>query len=137
MFDAFPQYLRERVQWCMWRYETRDDGSKTKIPYQRSGHPAKSNNPQTWSSFDAVVATFKEGGWDGIGVFVAEDDNLTFIDFDDPWKLKPDGSYVHADPDAVYARQQAIVADMDTYTERSPSKLGVHCFVMGKSSARA
>ena len=132
MFDAFPQYLRERVQWCLWRYKTRDDGSKTKVPHQISGWEAKSNNPQTWASFDAVVATFKEGGWDGIGVFVADDDNLTFIDFDDPWKLKPDGSFVHADPDAVYARQQAIVADMDTYTERSPSKLGVHCFVWGK-----
>jgi hypothetical protein len=77
----------------------------TKPLYRPSGVLASSTDPTTWSTYDAVIAAYDRGGFDGIG-FVLEDD-IGGFDLDDcrsletglihPWAarlVERAGSYV-------------------------------------------
>lgn len=57
-----PPEFREIPNWVLWRYETSATGRPTKIPYQALNPPrtngtpkAKSNNPNTWSTYKDAV----------------------------------------------------------------------------------
>ncbi|WP_188904369.1 hypothetical protein [Caldovatus sediminis] len=50
-----------------WGYRPRDS-RWTKVPFQPSGRAASPTNPATWSSFDAVMAAYRSGRFDGIGI---------------------------------------------------------------------
>jgi primase-polymerase (primpol)-like protein len=49
--------------WVLWRWETKKDGKRTKVPYQakRPGTKASSTDPRTWSDYATAVAA--AGGW--------------------------------------------------------------------------
>jgi KaiC/GvpD/RAD55 family RecA-like ATPase len=114
-----PQALRERRQWVVWKTVERD-GQKTKLPYQVGGEMAKSNDPKTWNTFDAVLPCL---GYDGIGYVFADDDPFCGVDLDgcrDPKTGKC----------AEWARR--IVFDFATYAEVSPSETGVKLFCRGR-----
>jgi hypothetical protein len=51
--------------WVLWRWEKTKEGKWTKIPYQPNGRKAKNNNPNTWNSYDIVIAAVAK--FDGIG----------------------------------------------------------------------
>lgn len=113
-----PEALKARTAWVCWRYEERD-GKPTKVPYNaRTGKRAKSNDPNTWATFaDAVAAAPR---YDGVGIMFAE--GLCGVDLDhcrDPktGELEP------------WAAE--VVAELDSYTEASPSGTGVHVLVFG------
>lgn len=125
---AFPQQLLQRDQWVLWRLELRGDRS-TKIPYQPNGTHAKSTDPATWSSFDAVAKAFMGPlNFSGIGFVFADDDPYVGIDLDkcrdpvtgtiEPWAT------------AVLARFAST-----TYAELSPSGCGFHIIGQGKLPA--
>ena len=40
-----PDSLAELDQWIVWRYEQRDGGKPTKVPYQINGSHASSTDP--------------------------------------------------------------------------------------------
>lgn len=119
MDDTIPKALRDRDQWVLWKYVNRD-GKQTKVPFQIDGKPAESNNPETWYSYFAARAALELGEWGGLGFVFSEDDPFTGVDLDgcfngslDPWAAE-------------------IIKSMDSYTEWSPSKTGVHIVVEGK-----
>jgi putative DNA primase/helicase len=118
--DRIPAELRTRPQWVAWRYETRDE-KQTKVLYvpgTRQGVRAKSNDPATWGSYDAAVASLT---WaEGIGYVFSEDDPYAGVDLDDC-----------RDPDTGRLEQHAaaVVLLLDSYTEASPSGRGVHVLV--------
>ena len=64
--------------WVLWNYEFKE-GKWTKVPYQPSGGGAKSNDPQTWSSYAAVIAARND--YDGIGFVL--DGEIAAFDLDD------------------------------------------------------
>jgi hypothetical protein len=117
-YASFPAEFKAQSIWCLWRYEERD-GKQTKVPYQPSGSRASSTNRATWSSFADCLAV--EANFDGLGVFA--DGSHTFIDLDkcivggeiEPWAL-------------------AVLSRMNSYAELSPSKTGLHVFVLGAVS---
>jgi putative DNA primase/helicase len=125
-FHRVPEELRRLKHWLVWRTELRRNkktGQRkpTKVPYcARTGQLAKSNDPATWSSFEAALKAFESRGYDGLG-FVLTDTPYTGVDLDgcildgaiEPW-----------------ARQ--IIAELESYTERSPSGKGVHVIVLAK-----
>ena len=41
--EAIPLDLRERPQWVVWRYELREDGKRTKVPYRPSGRDRRAS----------------------------------------------------------------------------------------------
>ena len=108
---GFPESLRSRRQWVLWRYETRG-GKSTKVPYQPDGRHAAVRRPEEWSAFEDCLAV--ADGFDGLGFVFTE--GLVGIDldkcFDYDGTLKP------------FARD--VLQGFDTYTEISPSGNGLH-----------
>ncbi len=101
-------------QWVCWRFEERG-GDQTKVPYQPNGMLAKSTNASTWSSYETCFAAAVKQGFDGIGFVFSESDPYVGVDLDDC--IREDGTL---EPWA-----DEIVCQLDTYTEVSPSGLGL------------
>lgn len=120
--EAIPAGLRGVSRWLLWRYEERD-GKQTKVPLDaRTGRWVDVTDPASWSDFESAVAALEaRKDCAGVGfVFVAEDD-LVGVDLDDC--IDAEGRL------APQARE--IIDRLDTYTEISPSGLGVKLFLRG------
>lgn len=120
-----PTVLRERNQWVLWRYETREDSDKpTKMPYQARNHRWKgsSTNPDTWSDFDTACLSAAKHGFDGVGYVFAADDPYVGIDLDD----------ILDDQNNCTAWAQPWLAELVTYAEISPSGKGIKAIAIGK-----
>ena len=112
--------LKEKQHWVLWRYVLKPGASKpTKVPYTPSGRKAESNDPSTWSSYDAVVAAAE--GYDGIG-FVLTDTEFAALDLDDC--RQPESG-------AVEAWFEELVSRSGSYTEVTPSGTGLRIIGRG------
>lgn len=116
-----PQALTDRPAWVVWK-EAMRDGSLTKMPFQVNGSAAKSNDPATWSTFDAAWVRYELGGYAGTGFMFSADDPFCGIDLDGC--RNPETGEV-----SLWARE--IIQRFDSYTEMSPSKTGVKIFIIG------
>src|SRR5262245_34685478 len=147
--DRIPIVLKDRPQWVLWRGVDKVDKRTgeiklTKEPYnacpeRRAGQTtfakASSTNAKTWSTFAEVVAmlaqalaTWKNkapadyrGG--GIGFVFSRDDAFCGIDLDkcrnpETGELEPWAA--------------AIIAQVDSYSEASPTDTGVHIIAEGE-----
>src|SRR5262245_31860472 len=116
---SVPAELRARRQWVCWRSVQRGDDKPTKVPFQVDGTPAKSSDAQTWNTFGAV---YEADGFSGIGFVFSFEDPYIGIDLDNSidaeGQLKP------------WTRK--IVDRFNTYTEVSPSGLGVKLWCKGQ-----
>lgn len=111
-----PQELKALPQWVLWRYEERN-GKKTKVPYQVSGQKAESNDPSTWAAFDRVLAAMPN--YDGVGVMFGN--GLAGVDLDH-----------HIDAQGQLSPfAKDIITRLDSYTELSPSGMGIHILYFG------
>lgn len=131
-FDRLPSELRALNQWVVWRYEEVEGDKPTKVPYNpRTGHHASTTNPQTWSTFEFACQALAQsnGGYSGIGFVFTDRDDFTGIDLDAP--KDENGKPIPIDP-VDGARQQLIFQKMDSYSERSPSGLGLHIIVKAR-----
>lgn len=74
-FETLPQYLKDHQRFCLWRYETANNGCLTKIPYNPNNlQRAKTNNPKTFSDFETAKTSFESANeFDEIGIKVTED----------------------------------------------------------------
>lgn len=110
-----PAELRALPQWVVWKREVRG-GKPTKIPHQVDGSLASSTDPSTWASFEEAVRAAPR--FNGIGFVFSPDDPYVGIDFDD-CRL---GGHLHP----IVA---ATIAQLDSFTEISPSGKGLHVLV--------
>jgi putative DNA primase/helicase len=117
-----PADLRSHKQWVLWRAERRN-GKVTKIPYVADGkcRRASTTDPATWSAYEKARQVVN--GYDGIGFVFSEDDSFCGIDLDGCRDLETG----ELDPAAA-----GIVADLDSYTEISPSGTGIHVVIRGR-----
>jgi putative DNA primase/helicase len=115
-----PACLRERAQWVCWQYIERD-GKATKCPISPTkGGNASSTDVATWGTFAQAVAACQAADLDGIGFVFSADDPFTGVDLDnciDPTTGQP----------KPWA--QAILNQLDSYAEVSPSGVGVKVIV--------
>ena len=89
LWANIPTELKQLSQWIVWR----DD----KIPYDpKSGKLADVTNKETWASFDVASDVCIRGGYSGIGFVFTNNDPYSFIDLDNPAKLK------NGEPNANY-----------------------------------
>lgn len=135
-FDNLPDELRQRINWCLWRYETLEGSPKpTKVPYHPSGKHASSTDPQTWCSFgEAVIAAQDWTKYNGIGFFFSKFDPYCGIDLDDPYEMLDDGTpkYSPDKQEEIRQRHIRILEAFPSYAETSPSGKGIHIIVRAK-----
>ena len=123
LLETVPLELRALDQWVCWRYETRDD-KPTKVPYQPNGHnKAAVDKAATWSSFDAVADAYRRGGFDGIGFVLSGKDGFCGVDLD---------GMIDADTGEFSEEASAILSQVNSYSEISPSGRGVRIWTRGK-----
>lgn len=120
--NRIPEEMRKVPQWVLWRYEPGPKGKPTKVPYTVGGEKASSTNPRTWSTFDAALATYRNGAFDGIG-FVLVGDGLVAWDLDNA-----------IDPETGEIKPWAaeLVDKLKSYTEVTPSGAGLRVLLRGK-----
>lgn len=110
----FPECLRVLPQWVMWKYIVRD-GKETKAPFQVDGSPASSTDTSTWTTLDRCLTT--EARFDGVGFVFTE--GVVGIDLDKCFDEAGELNDV----------ARATLAQVDSYTELSPSGKGLHIIV--------
>ena len=113
-FRSIPQELKTLKQWVVWGR----DQKKPKIPYSPiTMQPAKAGDSATWGTYDQAKKRVDDGQAQGIG-FEFDDNGIYGIDLD---KVIVDGQLT---PEAT-----EIVFLLDSYTEISPSGMGLHILV--------
>ena len=121
--NTLPIELRHVDQWVAWRTSTRD-GTETKIPLDpANGKYASTTDAATWSTFDTALEAVRTPDVAGIGFVFTDIDPYVGIDLDD-CRVSETGTL--AEPAA------SICAQLDSYTEVSPSGTGVHVIVRGR-----
>src|SRR6266704_1233037 len=122
------QDLRERLQsgllseltpypqFVVWKYTVENNKLKKRPFNPKTNLPAKTNDPTTWASLEPSLKALANGRYNGIGFVFAEADTFTGTDLDAC--VSNDGS--------IAAWAQEIITTLSSYTEYSPSKLGVH-----------
>jgi primase-polymerase (primpol)-like protein len=130
--DGIPAEMTARDQWVVWLYEWRLDkagkGTWTKPPSDpRTAKHADSTDPKTWVSFNDALAAYSLGGWDGIGRIHLPEDRITVLDLD---KVRDPAT------GAVEPKAARIVAEIDSYTEISPSGAGLRIVARGRKPDR-
>lgn len=113
-----PDFLIGKKIWLVWRYEEKN-GKMTKVPYMpilKKGMRvhAKSNDPETWSTFEDVA---EAENFDGIGIFF--DGSFTGIDLD----------HCIDDENEINYQARTILEMCDSYAEISPSGNGIHILI--------
>ena len=121
--DAALAPLIAKRHWVKWKYKTLKSGKLTKVPYQCNGYPAATDNPRTWTTYDAVVRAADKFDGDG---FVLTDSGLGAFDID---KCR--------DPATgnIHPWAQALVERCNSYAEITPSGTGLR--IIGTSSQPA
>lgn len=119
--DGVPRTLRTIRRWVCWHYLLRD-GRWAKVPVEPSGRPAKPNTAATWTTFEAVVAAYRTGKFDGIGFVLG--DGWAGIDLDKcVADYDPRTGTLRAATDAVGPYITAL-DQSGAYWELSPSGTG-------------
>jgi hypothetical protein len=115
--------LKERDRWLCWYYRHREGREPTKPPLDpRTGQHADVSNSHTWAPYQVAERRARNRGLPGVGYVLGDGDgDLTGIDLDDVFQ---NGRLVD------WARP--IVACAETYSEFSPSGIGIRMVARGK-----
>lgn len=123
--DNIPSALATMNRFVVWKLATKPGRAKpTKIPYQAAdpSREASSTDPKTWASFEQAVAAIERmpGQLDGIGFVLG--DGISGVDLD---------NCIDAATGELEPAAAAIIAELETYAEVSPSGRGVKLFGKG------
>ena len=124
--EKIPEELKALPQWVCWSLEERE-GKLTKVPKNpKTGENAKADDPDTWGKFSEAVSLYQAhrgNGIAGVGFEFSPDDPFTGVDLD---------KCVDPVNGEIEPWAKAIVDRLDSYTEWSPSGIGLHILVRGK-----
>jgi putative DNA primase/helicase len=114
-FEKIPSELKSLNQWVGWAKKPLDNGKVTKIPINpNNGKPAKTNDSTTWSDFATAEQAIVKYNLAGLG-FVF-DKGYFGIDLDN----------------CSEELKKEFMSHMDSYTELSQSKKGIHIICRGE-----
>jgi hypothetical protein len=113
-----PGEIRKLPNWV--GYIKRENKNRIdKIPMNvLAGRPAKSNDPKTWTDFETAVDLSIQRNYAGIGFMFTPP--YVGIDID---KCIKDGS--------IDAQAKKILSEINSYSEYSPSRTGIHIICKG------
>ena len=123
-YQNIPDDLKSLPNWVCYKLEQREHGKIAKIPIDPgTGRGADASDPNTWGTYEQALDSLESYVLDGIGFELGESFNgLIFIDLDhviENGRLKP------------FAEN--IVKRLNSYTEVSPSKTGLHILCKSKN----
>ena len=124
--ENIPAELKTLIQWVCWRYEWVNN-KWTKVPINpRTLGYAKSNDPATWSSFEAALTQFREqDNLDGIGIVPCEHDPYCYIDLD---------HCLDDDQRIITDAARDVVEMMNSRTEITPSGEGLRIIFKARTN---
>ncbi|MEZ3117868.1 hypothetical protein RYH80_18275 [Halobaculum sp. MBLA0147] len=127
--DTIPSELTDFDQWVAWYEEVEwTKGGETKhrqkVPAQPDGSFASVSDPESHSTYDGILTALNtDSDLSGLGFVFTDDDPFTGVDLDkcrdpetgeiDEWAL-------------------AVINDLRSYTEVSPSGTGLHVLIKGE-----
>jgi len=117
--DKIPADLKKKDQWVVWRAEGQAGMKPIKVPYDPTllNFRAKSNDPQTWGTYEQAEAAYLEGEYTGLG-YVLNGDGVVGIDIDN--------CVVNGTPSVA---SMELVRQLGVkYIELSPSGTGIRAF---------
>ena len=115
-YDKIPADMKKTRRWVLWRLRKMEDGRTTKIPINaNSGYGAKSNDEDTWVSFDEAFKKVEYFNCQGVGFMLGN--GYFGVDID------------HAIDDKELIDEFA--STLKSYTERSQSGEGIHIICKG------
>lgn len=125
-YSRIPLEIKKVRRWVGYKIEIRDD-KKTKIPYNAiNGAKARSNDPDTWTSFDVACFGCVKYGFNGIGFMLG--DGYFGVDLD---------NHEDASGQKAMTREEFLeyasdfINTLQSYTEYSPSGEGIHIICKG------
>jgi len=125
-YSAIPAELKDIPNWVCWRAEPDErshSGISKKPVNPRTGGLAMSNNPDTWADYDTAAAA--AGKYSGLG-FMFSGSGCFGVDIDDmPEELE---KYRRGEQGVI----SEFVNTLQSYTEYSQSKTGIHIICKGK-----
>ena len=127
MIASIPEEMKQFNQFVVWRYEELQGGKPTKIPYcPHSYGMASVTDYTTWGTFEQAMRAFNTGSFSGIGFVLTENDPYCFIDLDNPFEIDQNGNQKYSNASEIMQRQIKIHSAFESYSEKSPSGLGLH-----------
>jgi hypothetical protein len=119
-----PDELKHLPGWLMWRLEEDEHGKARKIPFytsgeRRAGQNGSATDRAKLTTFEAARTAAARRGFDGVGLALMPEFDVTVLDFD---HCVTSGD---VDPEVL-----EMVSD--TYAELSPSGTGVHAVYRGR-----
>lgn len=131
-YSGIPGGLKSRESWLLWKYKFDHDRDEwTKVPVNpHTGGFGSSTDPDSWAAFDKVREIHERDGIqsDGIGFVFDPSDTIVGVDIDDA--RNPENG--RPSPNA-----KAIINELDSWTEVSPSGTGYHVYLHGMLPADA
>lgn len=117
---GIPPELQNQTRWVGWKYH--QIGKRlAKVPLDpRTLQHASVTNPATWGTYEHALAAHQHGSVDGIGLTLGDD--LVAVDLD---------NCVDPITGELNPTAQAIISQLHTYTEYSPSGTGLHLLALG------
>src|SRR5262245_35576510 len=121
--ENLPTPITATSRAVLWNPEVRD-GHATKVPYQVRAPRARAavDAPRTWAPFADAFRAYAANRGHGIGIVLDGSDRLTGVDLD---KCR------HPGHGTIEPWAQAIVDELRSYTEASPSGTGLRIFLKG------
>jgi primase-polymerase (primpol)-like protein len=121
MLTTLPLDVRQSTRCVVWRCERRA-GRPTKVPYMAVAPMVRAavDDPRTWAAFDDAVWVVRAGHADGVGLVLGA--GICGADFDHVRDVETG---------LVAADVVGLVAQLDSYTEVSPSGSGLHVLARG------
>lgn len=125
-YSRIPLEIKKVRRWVGYKIEIRDD-KKTKIPYNAiNGAKARSNDPDTWTSFDVACFGCVKYGFNGIGFMLG--DGYFGVDLDNHEDVNGQKAMTREEF-LEYASD--FINTLQSYTEHSPSGEGIHIICKG------
>ena len=119
---SVPLPMRLALRWVVWRLEERKD-KPTKVPYAPFPGPprrASVRDPTTWGSLHAALERLRDPFYSGLGFVLG--DGFVGLDLD--------GAYDEEGNLRPWAK--AILDRAPTLAELSPSRRGIHLYLLGE-----
>jgi primase-polymerase (primpol)-like protein len=112
--------LQHLKRWVAWSAESDETGNIHKVPRNPTyGYNASLKKPESWGTLDAALNAYASGAYDGIGVYLLSP--YVLVDLDSSFDLTTRS--------IADRRAAAIVQSLNSSTEVSPRKKGLHVLV--------